>query len=209
MEKNQKSNLTIKAGKFYNERCSEWRCRFEYGSYIKRGNTCSVQRDCGRRRAFVRKHEACGFPVYNYFPSKSELLLATIESVWMDIFHMNGQVLVFESFTACIAWLFDTVYKSSQKYPEFFNLHSMSFAAKDKNEGRKMMEISLMHLKKNLVQILTEDQNVRENAFENELTPEIFVEYVFTLLMSILLEKQKSCEPLLTMIAHSIYESHF
>ena len=32
-----------------------------------------------------------------------------------------------------------------------------------------------MHLKKNLVQILTEDQNVRENAFENELTPEIFV----------------------------------
>ena len=37
-----------------------------------------------------------------------------------------------------------------------------------------MMEISLMHLKKNLVQILTEDQNVRENAFENELTPEIF-----------------------------------
>ncbi len=52
-----------------------------------------------------------------------------------------------------------------------------------------MMEISLMHLKKNLVQILTEDQNVRENAFENELTPEIFVEYVFTLLMSILLEK--------------------
>ena len=39
---------------------------------------------------------------------------------------MNGQVLVFESFTACIAWLFDTVYKSSQKYPEFFNLHSMS-----------------------------------------------------------------------------------
>ena len=147
--------------------------------------------------------------VYNYFPSKSELLLATIESVWMDIFHMNGQVLVFESFTACIAWLFDTVYKSSQKYPEFFNLHSMSFAAKDKNEGRKMMEISLMHLKKNLVQILTEDQNVRENVFENELTPEIFVEYVFTLLMSILLEKQKSCEPLLTMIAHSIYESHF
>ena len=118
---------------------------------------------------------------------------------------MNGQVLVFESFTECIAWLFDTVYKSSQKYPEFFNLHSMSFAAKDKNEGRKMMEISLMHLKKNLVQILTEDQNVRENAFENELTPEIFVTYVFTLLMSLLLEKQKSCEPLLTMIAHSIY----
>lgn len=65
-----------------------------------------------------------------------------------------------------LPWLFDTVYKSSQKYPEFFNLHSMSFAAKDKNEGRKMMEISLMHLKKNLVQILTEDQNVRENAFE-------------------------------------------
>lgn len=29
-----------------------------------------------------------------------------------------------------------------------------------------MMEISLMHLKKNLVQILTEDQKVRENAFE-------------------------------------------
>ena len=55
-----------------------------------------------------------------------------------------------------------------------------------------MMEISLMHLKKNLVQILTEDQNVRENAFENELTPEIFVSMCLHL-MSILLESQKNC----------------
>ena len=146
--------------------------------------------------------------VYNYFPSKSELMLATIESVWLDIFHMNGTVLRVQSFTECVTCLFEMIRKSSQKYPEFFNLHSMSFETKDKAKGKKMMEQSLEHVKQNLLLILEQDPKVRKDAFEYGLTPEIFIEYVFTLLVSLLLKQEETCSSLLTLIEHSIYESH-
>ena len=45
---------------------------------------------------------ACGVSVgsvYNYFPSKGDLICAVVESVWHDIFHMSGQSSQFSSFT--------------------------------------------------------------------------------------------------------------
>lgn len=55
------------------------------------------------------------------------------------------------------------------------------------------------------VRILLQDRKVLKDAFEHGLTLEIFSGYVMTLLMSLLLERQDNCKPLLTMIAHSIY----
>ena len=46
---------------------------------------------------------ACGVSVgsvYNYFPSKGDLICAVVESVWHDIFHLSGQSNQFSSFTA-------------------------------------------------------------------------------------------------------------
>ena len=55
---------------------------------------------------------ACGVSVgsvYNYFPSKGDLLCAVVESVWHDIFHLSGQSSQFSSFTDCVKWLFDSI----------------------------------------------------------------------------------------------------
>ena len=143
--------------------------------------------------------------VYNYFPSKSELMLAVIESVWMDIFHMNGALEEFESFPQCLQWLFATIKKSSEKYPEFFNVHSMIFASGDRTKGRRLMEQSLEHLKGKLLENLNKDPRVKKDVFHGSLTPEIFIDYVFTLFLSLLLEKKETCEPLLELVEQSIY----
>lgn len=37
--------------------------------------------------------------IYNYFPSKAELVSATIEVVWKDILHMTGGYFEFVSFS--------------------------------------------------------------------------------------------------------------
>ncbi len=145
--------------------------------------------------------------VYNYFPSKSELMLATIESVWMDIFHMNGAVEEFESFPQCLQWLFTSIRQSSDRYPEFFNVHSMIFASGDRSRGRKLMEQSLVHLKEKLLDNLNRDPRVHKECFQGALTKETFIDYVFTLLLSLLLEKKETCEPLLVLVEQSIYRS--
>ena len=47
----------------------------------------------------VYKRQACGVSVgciYNYFASKTELLSATVESIWSDIFHHTEDEVVFQ-----------------------------------------------------------------------------------------------------------------
>ena len=91
----------------------------------------------------------CGMAVgsvYNYFSSKSELLCAAIENIWKDIFHMSASQCAFSDFVECLNWLFDSVQRGSQMYPEFFSRHAMVFASEDQKAGHQMMEKYFRHL---------------------------------------------------------------
>lgn len=145
--------------------------------------------------------------VYNYFPSKSELLTATVEEVWKEIFHMPEQPAEFSDFAGCVAWLFERIREGSRKYPGFFTLHSMSFAAENRQQGRRMMEHYFDHMKKGLRHVLECDPSVKQGAFNDILTPESFVDMVFFNVTYSLLEEREDCRPLLEMIRRVIYES--
>ena len=73
--------------------------------------------------------------IYNYFNSKSDLIAATVESVWCDIFHYPDNQQDFDSFLDCVAQVFDSMKKGDEKYPGFFTLHSMNFMGKEKLSG--------------------------------------------------------------------------
>ena len=52
---------------------------------------------------------ACGVSVgsiYNYFDSKADLMGATIESVWREIFHQQEDMAKLEDTQACICLLY-------------------------------------------------------------------------------------------------------
>ena len=52
---------------------------------------------------------ACGVSVgsiYNYFQSKTDLVAATVESIWADIFHTPAEDRVLCSLELYISWLF-------------------------------------------------------------------------------------------------------
>ena len=53
---------------------------------------------------------ACGVSVgsiYNYFDSKAELVSATVESVWREIFHRPEDAAVFQDVQACVIWMYE------------------------------------------------------------------------------------------------------
>ena len=143
--------------------------------------------------------------IYNYFPSKADLISATVEDVWTDIFHMSGEAEEFKHFTDCLAWMFERIQTGCIKYPGFFTLHSVSFAVDDKAKGRQMMESYFSHMKQNLLHVLACDTAVRDGAFHDTFTPAQFVDMIFTLATSMLLEGQESCEPLMEMVKRCIY----
>ena len=151
---------------------------------------------------------ACGVAVgslYNYFPSKADLIGAAVEEVWRDIFHMSGTPFAFQSFTDCLAWLFESVQKGCAKYPGFFTLHSVSFAAGDKDKGRQIMEHYFGHMKMGLLSVLDQDPDIRQDAFNAIMTKEEFIEFIFTAFTSMLLNGKDDLRPLAEIAARCIY----
>ena len=73
---------------------------------------------------------ACGVSVgsiYNYYDSKAELISATVESVWCEIFHRPQDEAVFQDVQTCVKWMYERMAYGYEQYPGFFTLHSLGF----------------------------------------------------------------------------------
>lgn len=150
----------------------------------------------------------CGVSVgslYNYFNSKSDLIAATVESVWCDIFHFPENQNGFDSFISCVEWAFDCMKKGNEKYPGFFTLHSMRFFGEEKTNGKLLMEQSWNHIQNSLYTVLVNDRHVRPGVFDAVFTPEKFVGIIFSLIISALLQQNYDCSGIREMICRIIY----
>ena len=142
--------------------------------------------------------------IYNYFPSKTRLIVATVENVWSEIFEPLNDLISFERFDEAFRCMFETIKSGNLKYPEFFSMHSLNFASSQKKEGMLMMDTYFSQLKEKLLFVLKKDESIQRNRFTTHLTEEKFIDYVFTLLISSLLNKEDST-PLLEFIKTFIY----
>lgn len=156
-------------------------------------------------RAIARTCNISVGSIYNYFQSKSDLIAAIVESVWHDVFHFPESEESFESFTACIEWIFDCMEKGDEKYPGFFSLHSMSFIGEEKTNGQQLMAQAWAHIQDKLYIVLLHDKDVRQETFDESFTPRKFVEIIFSLLFSALLQQNYDCTAIVGMIGRIIY----
>ena len=79
---------------------------------------------------------ACGVSVgsiYNYYDSKAELISATVESVWCEIFHRPQDEAVFQDVQTCVKWMYERMAYGYEQYPGFFTALSRLYAG---GEGR-------------------------------------------------------------------------
>ncbi len=152
--------------------------------------------------------QKCGVAVgsvYNYFPSKSDLIVATIESVWTEIMHGSIGCTPQLDFTENVLSLFNSIQMGCQKYPSFFSLHAMSVANFDKNKGRDAMNKYFEHIKNGLMKALNYDTKVKKDAFSEKFTKLDFVDFIFANIISLLMKEVKSCDFLIEIIRRTIY----
>ena len=90
-------------------------------------------------------------------------------------------------------------------YPEFFSRHALVFASEDQKSGHLMMEIYFRLLEENLLNVLRRDPNVREDAFDEVLTPELFISYVLELFVSSVFHFQKDYRGILEIVRRCLY----
>lgn len=152
--------------------------------------------------------EACNVAlgsIYYYFPSKDDLLIATIESVWEDIFRWKDKELKGLSFIEYIDKCFKYIENGMEKYPHFFTIHSISFSAKSRGKAHNSMEAYISQIKLQMVKALKEDVKVKEDAFSGRLKELELVDFVLANIVCLLIQKKKDCLVLLEVIRRTIY----
>ena len=150
---------------------------------------------------------ACGVSVgsiYNYFSSKAELVGATVESIWHEIFHFPQEPTAFADTLACVSWLYERMRYGSEKYPGFFTLHALSFGP-EKADGKQRMYQTWDHVVRRLSAVLRQDPRVRPDAFQEHFTADQFAQVLFSLLLSALLRQDYDPSAVLEIIRRTIY----
>ncbi len=151
---------------------------------------------------------ACGVSVgsiYNYFDSKADLVGATVESVWQEIFHHPEDGSVFQDTQACIVWIYGRMESGCQQYPGFFTLHSLGFLGEEKSDGKRLMAQAWQHILHSLCAVLKRDAKIRPDAFSEQFTPEMFADVLFSLMLSALLRQDYNPSPVLEILHRTLY----
>lgn len=150
----------------------------------------------------------CGVSVgsiYNHFSSKSELVCATVESIWRDIFHYPGSTMPFDDTLACVRWLYRRMAYGDKQYPDFFTLHSLSFLDVEKEDGRHLMKKTWRHILDGLCLVLEHDPKIRTDAFDERFTAEKFAGILFSLMLSALLQKNYDPSTAMELVRRTLY----
>lgn len=152
--------------------------------------------------------EKCGVSIgsiYNYYQSKEELVFATVESIWKDIFHGNESEEIYQDFTKCILWIYSALEQGEKSYPDFYKLHMFSVLKKDNILGRNRMEETWQHIKKGMNLALSNDKRIRKDVFTTLFTKEDFVDLIFKQILSSVFFRDFSVEKVLVMIQKILY----
>ncbi|MDD5864256.1 MAG: TetR/AcrR family transcriptional regulator [Firmicutes bacterium] len=152
--------------------------------------------------------QACGIALgtlYHYYSDKDALLLATVESVWQDIFHRDDAQRGVLPFPESVTALFHRVRSGTAAYPGFLAAHSIAIAGSRKGEAKDAMERCFAHMKTELLGVLRADPQVDREAFSGALTQASFVDFVVDSLLLLLVKEAPDCEALTTLVRRVIY----
>ena len=151
---------------------------------------------------------ACGVSVgciYNYFESKTDLLSATVESIWSDIFHHPEDEAVFQDTLSCVRWMYKQLEYGCQRYPGFFTHHALGFVQQDTADGKQQMQRAWQHILDALCTVLRNDARIRADAFTAEFTVEKFAEMLFSLMLSALVRQDFDPSTVLEIVQRAVY----
>ena len=143
--------------------------------------------------------------LYNYYADKNALVLATVESIWREIFHAEKRSLSRASFPDCVAELYARIQKGAHAYPGFLTGHSVGIAAARRGEARSAMDGALAHIRAGLLEALRNDPDVPESAFSSGFSWEMLGDFVLDNLLLLLVQGRRDCGALLEIVRRAIY----
>ena len=170
----------------------------------------SLARDMSLSLIGIRQvADACDISVgtvYNYFPSKADLLAALTEDIWRTAFDGHLDDADNLGFVDYVSWLFQRARSATSGFPSFLSRHPLHFRSMEKKEGRAVMENMFQYLKSSMRASLDRDKNAAITSLYTNINPDELVEFAFVNLYSLLASGSDNCDTLLKVLQLILYQ---
>ena len=143
--------------------------------------------------------------LYNYYPSKNDLLISVIASIWKDIIVNFEQNSDDHNFIHYVKDLFHAIANGKEEYPQFFAMHAIQFSNQSKIKGKHEMDLYLKKIKQGMYEAYMNDPQIRKDIFLDEVSIPQFIDFIFENMISELSRGLGNIDVLIYMIKHLIY----
>ena len=145
--------------------------------------------------------------VYNYYPSKADLVADVMEDFWRNVFHGSHFDTESSDFLESVREIYRRLSVSLAVFEKEFleDLSAMERAEKEKS--RMVEQRYIEHMKAGVLKILCRDPRIDPTVWTDDFTPEALVEFTFSNITLSLTEGQADCEYLCTVLERLLYQS--
>lgn len=141
--------------------------------------------------------QACGVSIgsiYNYYPTKAELVFAVIEAFWYEAFHgVSWEDLEKRSFPDFFEALYHRFYCRLSAFQSEWAEGLSSLSQQEKKLGKKLEADYFSHIQKGLLWALEQDRSIPVELWAGPFQKEAFAEFVFRNMMGLLQEGKEDC----------------
>lgn len=166
-------------------------------SVTSKEELCRIARDIARRegigklsiRRLADENDIAIGTVYNYYPSKEDLIAAIMEDFWREVFHNNHFDTESHDFIGSWIGIYERLGHNLKSFREEF-LNEMVISHAGRKRGKELEFTFLNHMKESLLRILERDDRVGETVWDDTFTPRRFVDFAFSHMMLLLREQE-------------------
>ena len=132
--------------------------------------------------------------IYNYFPTKADLLLAVIEDFWHGAFHgVDWAVQPGEPFEQFFGRVYRQFYSYLSAFESSWLREISALSPQERKQGKAMEGACFRHIQRGLLGVLQADGTISPQVWGEGFTQEDFIAFVFTQMLALLKNGQEDC----------------
>ena len=146
-------------------------------------------------RNIARKCSISVGVLYNYFPNKTELIFAVVNSFWADVIqNLSGMVPQSTCFPQFVSQYYALINEQLSEFEKDWLTQLETMPPEDKKRGRELEDQCFQVLLYVLRKALHRDTSISESVWSEEYTQEEFLQFVFHHLIVLLHAGHKNCD---------------
>lgn len=143
--------------------------------------------------------------VYNYYPSKADLVADVMEDFWRNVFHGSHFDTESGDFLGSVKEIYERVSMNLGVFEKEFLEDLTGMEKEERKKSRMIGENYVIHMKTGVLRILLKDERIDPTVWTEEFTPEMLVDFTFSNMVSAMREGGKDCRYLLMVLKRLLY----